>query len=80
MLNCYVLELQRYDIVNGVVEVGEKDEAATDQKDGDAKEGTYFLYDSTLLFRYASHFLSAYKNQICYFQNIFQKRVCLIFG
>ncbi|XP_024979750.1 nucleosome assembly protein 1;4-like [Cynara cardunculus var. scolymus] len=29
---------KRYDIVNGVVEVGEKDEAATDQTDGDAKE------------------------------------------
>lgn len=43
LLSHYVLKLQRYDIVNGVVEVdGLKDEAATNQTDVDSKEGNIF--------------------------------------
>lgn len=51
LLSHYVLKLQRYDIVNGVVEVdGLKDEAATNQTDVDSKEGNIFTIWSYLIF------------------------------
>lgn len=48
ILSHYVLKLQRYDIVNGVVDVdGLKNEAATEQQMSIPKKVTYLPYDPT---------------------------------